>query len=328
MQTRRLGSFSVSALGLGCMNLSHAYDEPPSYEDAERLLMRAMELGITYFDSAALYGFGANEELVGKVLSPYRSRFILATKGAIFGIDGKRVIDGRPETLKHQFELSLRRLRTDVVDLFYLHRWDKQVPIEESVGALADFVRQGKIRALGLSEVSARTIERAHAVHPISAVQSEYSLWSRNVEIAVVETCRRIGATFVAFSPVARGWLTNGLRDISHLLPKDIRKGMPRFQPDNFAKNLPVLDEFVALSKDLRCSPAQLALAWLLNSHSDVVPIPGTRSIAHLEENVGALDVRLSARTIEHLNRLFAPGRIAGARYPPATQLEIDTEEF
>ncbi len=328
MQSRPLGPFTVSALGLGCMNLSHAYDVPPSPADAERVLLRALDLGITHFDCAALYGFGANEELLGNVLGSRRSQFTLATKGGMYGIDGKRVIDGRPDTIKREFENSLRRLKTDTIDLFYLHRWDKKVPVEDSMGAIVDLVREGKVRSVGLSEVSASTLLRAHAVHPIAAVQTEYSLWTRNAEIAVLDECRKIGAAFVAFSPLARGWLTNTFHDVSHLLPKDIRKAMPRFQPENFARNQPILDAFVALASEAGCTPAQLALAWLLNKHPHVHPIPGTRSIAHLEENVGTVNVQLDASMIDRLDRLFAPGRIAGARYPAATQAEIDTEEF
>jgi aryl-alcohol dehydrogenase-like predicted oxidoreductase len=310
------------------MNLSHAYDEPPPFEQAQHLLLRALDLGVTHFDTAALYGFGVNEELVGKVLKSSRSKIVLATKGGMYGIDGKRVIDGRPETIKSQVELSLRRLQTDVVDLFYLHRWDKRVPIEDSVGAMADLVRAGKVKALGLSEVSASTLRRAHAVHPIAAVQSEYSLWTRNAEIAVLETCREIGATLVAFSPLARGWLTNQLRDVTQLVAKDIRKNMPRFQAENFTQNLPLLDAYAELAREHRCTPAQLALAWLLAKHSHVLPIPGTRVIEHLEENLGAANVSLDTKAVSQLDTLFAVGRVAGPRYPAAAQVEIDTEEF
>ena len=235
MKQRRIGPFEVSSVSLGCMNLSHAYGAPPPPEHSERLLLRALELGVTMFDTAALYGFGANESLVGRVLAPHRAKFTLASKGGMAGVnfdDGvKRVIDGRPEAIRRNVEDSLQRLRTDVIDLYYLHRWDKRVPIEDSVGAMADLVRAGKLRALGLSEVSAATLRRAHAVHPIVAVQSEYSLWSRNVEIGVLQACRDIGATLVAFSPTARGYLTGKLRDVSALDAKDLRRGMPRFQP-------------------------------------------------------------------------------------------------
>ena len=208
LPTRRIGSAEVVAIGLGCMNLSHAYGRPPPVEDARRVLFQALDLGVTHFDCAALYGFGRNETLLGDTLPPYRQRIFLTSKCGMTGVDGKRVIDGRPIALKRTLDESLKRLRTDVIDLYYLHRWDKAVPIEESVGALADMVASGKVRAIGLSEVSAATLRRAHAVHPLAAVQSEYSLWSRNAEVAVIEECRRIGAAFVAFSPLGRGFLT------------------------------------------------------------------------------------------------------------------------
>lgn len=310
------------------MNVNHAYGEPVPFAVAARLFLEALDLGITHFDTAALYGFGANEETVGKVLAPHRARFTLATKGGMYGIGGKRIIDGRPETLVEQLEHSLRRLQTDSVDLFYLHRWDKRVPIEDSVGAMAKLVSQGKVRALGLSEVSAQTLRRAHAIHPIAAVQTEYSLWTRNPEIAVMETCRELGTTLVAFSPLARGWLTNALPDPALLVPDDLRRTMPRFQPDHFERNRPVLGEFVAIAREAGNTPAQLALSWVLSKYPHTLPIPGTQSIEHLRENMGAVDLRLDAGLVNRLDRLFVPGRIAGARYGTAAQAEIDTEEF
>jgi aryl-alcohol dehydrogenase-like predicted oxidoreductase len=328
MQTRKLGPFTVSAVGLGCMNVSHAYGEPAPFDVASRLFLEALDLGITHFDTAALYGFGANEDLVGKVLAPHRSKLTLATKGGMYGIDGKRVIDGRPETLVRQFENSLRRLQTDHVDLFYLHRWDKRVPIEESVGAMATLVKQGKVGALGLSEISAQTLRRAHAVHPIAAVQTEYSLWTRNPEIAVMEACRELGTTFVAFSPLARGWLTNAVLDPALLGPSDLRRMMPRFQPDHFAQNRTVLDHFAQIARESGNSPAQLALSWILSKYPHTLPIPGTQSSEHLRENWAAVDLRLTPELISRLDELFTPGRISGARYGAAAQSEIDTEEF
>jgi aryl-alcohol dehydrogenase-like predicted oxidoreductase len=327
MKTRQLGSITVSAMGLGCMNVSHAYGEPSSFDVASRLLLGALDAGITHFDTAALYGFGANEELVGKVLAPHRARFTLATKGGLYGIDGKRVLDGRPETLVRQLENSLKRLQTDTVDLFYLHRWDKRVPIEDSVGAMAELVSQGKVRALGLSEVSAQTLRRAHAVHPIAAVQTEYSLWTRNPEIAVLDTCRELGTTLVAFSPLARGWLTNTL-DLSAIGPGDIRKTMPRFEPGHFERNRTVLNEYAALARESGHSPAQLALSWILCKYPHTLPIPGTQSIEHFRENIAAADVQVDAGLMSRLDRLFAPGRISGPRYGAAAQSEVDTEEF
>ena len=332
MPQRNIGPFKVSAVSLGCMNLSHAYGAPPSPQAAEKLLLRALDLGVTMFDSAALYGFGANETLVGRVLKPHRSKFTLASKGGLAGVqfdDGmKRVINGRPEAIRRNCEDSLNRLQTDVIDLYYLHRWDKQVPIEDSVGALSDLVREGKVRAIGLSEVSAATLRRAHAVHPIAAVQTEYSLWTRNPEIAVLGTCQQIGAALVAFSPVARGFLTGRLRDVSAFDGKDIRRGMPRFQPDNYAANLRLLEGMAGIASDVGCSMSQLALAWLLAQGEHVVAIPGTTRIEHLEENLGADGVHIGAREMARLNALINQLSVSGRRYSAASQAEVDTEEF
>jgi aryl-alcohol dehydrogenase-like predicted oxidoreductase len=327
MKTRPLGPFTVSAMGLGCMNVSHAYGAPASFESASRLFLGALDAGITHFDTAALYGFGANEEWVGKALAPHRSKFTLATKGGMYGIDGKRALDGRPDTLIQQFENSLKRLQTDTVDLFYLHRWDKRVPIEDSVGAMARLVSQGKVRALGLSEVSAQTLRRAQAVHPIAAVQSEYSLWTRNPEIAVIDACRETGTTLVAFSPLARGWLTNTL-DPSLMVSGDLRRTMPRFESEHFERNRAVLTEFAAIARESDLAPAQLALSWILSKYPHTLPIPGTQSIEHFRENIAAVDRPLDAALMSRLDRLFAPGRISGPRYGAAAQSEVDTEEF
>jgi aryl-alcohol dehydrogenase-like predicted oxidoreductase len=326
MLQRKLGPFQVSAIGLGCMSLSHAYGQPPSAEAAEAVLRRALDLGVTHFDTAALYGFGANETLVGKVLAPHRSKLTLASTCGMTGVDGKRVIDGRPEMLKRTCEESLKRLRTEVIDLYYLHRWDKQVPIEDSVGALAELVRQGKIRSIGLSEVSAQTLRRAHAVHPIAAVQTEYSLWTRNPEIAVLEASRELGVSLVAFSPLGRGFLTGTLREVDGLEAKDIRRAMPRFQGEAFTRNLGLLDGLTALARRAGATPAQISLAWLLSRREHVLPIPGTTSIAHLEENLGAAELSLDDGLIAELEALINPRTVAGSRYNAATQAEIDTE--
>jgi aryl-alcohol dehydrogenase-like predicted oxidoreductase len=284
--------------------------------------------GVTLFDTAVLYGFGANEELLGRVLAPHRSRIVLASKCGLHGVHGKRTIDGRPATLKANCEDSLRRLRTDVIDLYYLHRWDKQVPIEDSVGALADLVRAGKVRAIGLSEVSAATLRRAHAVHPVSALQNEYSLWTRNPEIAALAACRELGVTLVAFSPLARAYLTGTLRDVTALEPKDLRRAMPRFQPDAYARNLRLIDTVQQIARDAGCTPAQLALAWLLAQDGRIVPIPGTTQVAHLEENVAAADLVLDADVLRRVDAAVNRHTVVGRRYADATLAEIDSEEF
>jgi aryl-alcohol dehydrogenase-like predicted oxidoreductase len=284
------------------------------------------------FDTAALYGFGANESLVGRVLKPHRSKFTLASKGGMAGVlsgDGwKRVIDGRPEAIRRNCEDSLKRLQTDVIDLYYLHRWDRSVPVEDSVGAMSRLVEQGKVRALGLSEVSAATLRRAHAVHPIVAVQTEYSLWTRNPEIAVLQACRDIGAAFVAFSPTARAFLTGALRDLSLLDAKDLRRGMPRFQVETYAANLQLLDGFARVADDAGCSMVQLALAWLLAQGPHIVPIPGTTKIAHLRENMAAASLKLSAASIQRAGVAIDRDKVRGARYNAAAQADVDTEEF
>ena len=332
--SRKLGPFDVSAIGLGCMNLSHAYGAPISAEQGERVLLAALDAGVTLFDTATLYGFGANETLVGKVMKPHRSKYTLASKCGLQGVDvandGKlvRVMDGRPATIQKTLEDSLRRLQTDVIDLYYLHRWDKSVPIEDSVGALADMVKKGHIRSIGLSEVSAATLRKAHAVHPIAAVQTEYSLWTRNPEIAVLDACAELGAAFVAFSPVARGFLCGNLIDIDTLDAKDIRRAMPRFAPDNYAANLKLLPAYNALAQDIGCSPSQLALAWLLHKAPHIIPIPGTTRVDHLLDDLGAVNFALTADVLAKVEALINQQTVQGARYSPQGTSEVDTETF
>ena len=332
MKTRKLGPFSVSAIGLGCMNLSHAYGTPPTVEAGEALLLSALDQGVTLFDTAALYGFGANETLVGRVLKPHRQHITLCSKGGMAGVmfpDGmKRVIDGRPEAVRRNCEDSLKRLQTDVIDLYYLHRWDKKVPIEDSVGAVSRLVEEGKVRLLGLSEVSAATLRRAHAVHPVAAVQSEYSLWTREPEIAVLAACRELGAAFVAFSPVARAFLTGTLLDVSALDAKDIRRSMPRFEPANYAANLALLPAYEALAREAGCTPAQLALSWLLTRGEHVIPIPGTGKRSHLREDLAAVDVTLDASLLARVDALINQRTVEGERYSVQSQSEVDTERF
>jgi aryl-alcohol dehydrogenase-like predicted oxidoreductase len=297
-------------------------------------LLTALDAGVTHFDTAALYGFGMSEKIVGKALSAHRHQFTLASKCGMQGVDvqgdGKmvRVIDGRPATLRQTCEDALRRLQTDVIDLYYLHRWDKKVPIEDSVGGLSDLIRAGKIRSIGLSEVSAVTLRKAHAVHPIAAVQTEYSLWTRNPEIALLEACRELGATFVAFSPVARGFLCGKPIDIDKLDAKDIRRGMPRFSADNFPRNQQLLPPYLALAQELGCSPSQLAIAWLLHKAPHILPIPGTTSIAHLHDDLGALNVKLSPAHMQQLEAMIGQHNVVGNRYNDQANSEVDTEVF
>lgn len=311
------------------MSLSHGYGPPPPEADAIRLLNEALDLGYTFIDTAALYGFGANETLVGKAIGHRRSEYLLASKAGIFkNADGKREINGRPEALTASCNASLQRLGVDYIDLFYLHRWDKAVPIEDSMGALADLVKAGKIGHLGLSEVSAPTLLKAHAVHPVVAVQSEYSLWTRNPEIDMLAACRQIGAGFVAFSPLARQFLTGKLTDPSQLHSSDLRRNMPRFDPQTYAANLRLLDGYRKLANQAGCTPAQLALAWLLHKSADIVPIPGTTNLEHLRENTAAVDIELSDEIIARLNSLINENTVNGPRYNANNQREVDSIEF
>ena len=327
--TRKLGPFASSAIGLGCMNLSHAYGAPPEPKAATRMLEMALDLGYTHLDTAALYGFGANETLIGETLGHRRHEYFLASKGGMFrNAEGKREINGHPKAIREHCEASLQRLKTEVIDLYYLHRWDMRVPIEESVGAMADLVREGKVRTLGLSEVSAASLRKAHAEHPIAALQTEYSLWTRNPEIAVLAACRELGVAFVAFSPLARAFLTGKLTDVSGFAANDIRRPMPRFAAETYAANLKLLGGYAEVAREADCTMAQLALAWLLAKGEDIVPIPGTANPEHLAENAGAAKVMLTAEMVARLDELINERTVIGPRYPLAVQAEIDTEEF
>ena len=328
MTTRMIAGRAVNPVGLGCMSLSWAYGTPPSDDDGARLLERALELGYDHLDTARIYGLGHNETLIGKTLAAKRDRFFLASKTGII-VDGeKRRIDCRPETIRTALEESLRLLQTDRIDLYYLHRRDFTVPIEESIGALAELVAEGKIGSIGLSEMSADTLRKAAAVHPIAAMQTEYSLMTRNPEIAVLEACRELGTTFVAFSPVARGALAGGVRDPAELGSKDIRRHMPRFVGDNWAANRELLDGFEGIANREGVTPAQLSLAWVLSRGDHVVTIPGTASIAHLEENIAHWDWELPAEVCAELEALINRETVSGGRYAEAMQRTIDTEEF
>ena len=327
MKTRKLGPFDVSEIGLGCMSLSHAYGPPPPRDQAEAVLLGALDAGCTFFDTAAVYGLGHNERLVGEVLGPHRDQFVLASKCGLSRGE-QRELNGHPDVLKATCDESLRRLGVEVIDLYYLHRWDRRVPIEDSVGALADLVAAGKIRTIGLSEVSAATLRRAHAVHPIAALQTEYSPWTRNPEIAVLEACRELGVTFVAFSPVGRGFLAGGVKDPSVLDPSDFRVGMPRFQGDAFQRNLALLEGFEALAREAGCTPAQLCLAWLLHKDPDLIPIPGTSSPEHVRQNMAASGIALPASLVERIDLAVNGATVSGPRYAPAMQASVDTERM
>ena len=314
-------------IGLGCMNVSHAYGPRPGEDDAVRLINEALDAGYDHLDTAALYGGGRNEALLGKAVMHRRSDFCLASKCGLFlNEEGKKTLDGRPETIRRLCEASLKRLGTEVIDLYYLHRLDPNVPIEESVGTMGDLVREGKVRELGLSEVSARTVQRAHAEHPIAAVQTEYSLWTRNAEIAVLKACEDLGITFVAFSPLARGYLGGELTDLNHLPETDIRLKMPRFSAENYPKNLALLEPMRNLAESLDVTPAQLALAWVLHRSPSIVAIPGTTRTDHMKANLAAEDLKLEADVIQQLDELINTRTVYGPRYAAAQFSEIDTE--
>jgi aryl-alcohol dehydrogenase-like predicted oxidoreductase len=325
---RSINGRSINPVGLGCMSLSWAYGVPPSEEDAAKLLHRALDLGYDHLDTANIYGLGNNETLIGNALHGRRKEFFLATKMGLI-IDGaKRGVDCSPAAIRKCVEETLTRLQTDFIDLYYMHRRDFDVPIEESVGAMAELIKEGKIGSIGLSEMSAETLRKAAAVHPIAAVQTEYSLWTRNPEIAVLDACRELGTTLVAFSPVARGVLANGVRDVDALAEKDLRRNMPRFNEENWPKNLGLVDQFNAIAAEEGVTPAQLSLAWVLSRGEHVVAIPGTASIAHLEENLARWDWELSAATVARLDALINQASVAGPRYGELIQQTIDTEDF
>lgn len=321
METRALGSggLVVSALGLGCMGMSEFYG-PGTESESIATIHRALDLGVTLLDTADMYGHGENEKLVGKAIRNRRGEVVLATK---FGIvrdaehPGERQINGRPEYVRAACDASLRRLGVDVIDLYYQHRVDTGVPIEDTVGAMAELVTAGKVRFIGLSEASAQNVRRAHAVHPIAALQNEWSLWSRDLEEnGQLQAARELGIGIVAYSPLGRGFLTGAIKSPADFAPGDFRAHSPRFTGENFEKNLRLVREVEATSKRLGCTPSQLALAWLLAQGGDVVPIPGTKRVRYLEENLGALVVRLSESDRRRLDEVFPVNAASGARYP------------
>ena len=316
MQRRKLGALEVSAIGLGCATMTPFYDEPDP-ESAITTIRRARELGVDFLDTSDAYGAGRNEELIAGAIAGHRQEYVIGSKfGNVQLQGGPRFADGRPGYVKECCDNSLSRLKTDVIDLYYIHRVDAEVTIEDTVGAMSDLVRAGKVRHLGLCEAGATTIRRAHAVHPIAAVQIEYSLWTRDVEGEIRPLCEELGIGFVAYSPLGRGFLTGSVTSLDSLCEGDARRRMPRFQAENLRRNLALVDEVKAHAAAERCTPAQLALAWLLSRRPFVVPIPGTSHVHRLQENAAAAEIRLSADTDDALEHIFAPGAAAGARYP------------
>jgi aryl-alcohol dehydrogenase-like predicted oxidoreductase len=327
MEERRLGTsgLSVSALGLGCMGMSEFYG-PRDDDESIRTLHRAVELGVTLFDTADMYGPFINEELVGRALRPHRTRVIIATKfGNVRGPRGERLgINGKPDYVRRACEASLRRLGLETIDLYYQHRVDPETPIEDTVGAMAGLVREGKVRFLGLSEAAPETLRRAVKVHPIAALQTEYSLWTRDVEDEILAACRALGVGFVAYSPLGRGFLTGSIASPAALDPTDFRRGTPRFQDENFRKNLVIVERIEAIARSISCTPAQLSLAWVLAQGRDIVPIPGTKRRKYLEEDLGALAVQLSREDLEALNMAAPKGAASGLRYPEIAMSSVN----
>jgi aryl-alcohol dehydrogenase-like predicted oxidoreductase len=326
MNKRKLGQsgLEVSELGLGCMGMSEFYG---AADEAESIatIHRALDLGITFFDTADIYGVGRNEQLVGKALRDHQSKVIVATKfGNVRNEKGEFLgVNGKPEYVKNSCEASLKRLGFDVIDLYYQHRVDPNTPIEETVGAMADLVKEGKVRYLGLSEAAPATIRRAQKTHPISALQTEYSLWSREPEAEILPTLRELGIGFVPYSPLGRGFLTGRFKSVDDLAPDDWRRNSPRFQGENFDHNLAIVQTVNEIAADRKVTPSQLALAWVLSQGNDVVPIPGTKRVKYLEENVRATDIHLFREEIERLNEAIPVNAAAGARYPEAAMKAV-----
>ncbi|WP_213685786.1 aldo/keto reductase [Roseicyclus sp.] len=324
MKLRKIGSLEVSAVGLGCMSMTPIYGAPDP-DEAVATIHRALDLGVTMIDTADAYNDGKNEMLVGRALAGRRDGAVLATKfGNIRYPDGRRDVNGRPEYVREACEASLKRFGTDRIDLYYIHRIDPTVPIEDTIGAMADLKAEGKILHLGLSEASAQTLRRAHATHPITALQTEYSLWYRGVEAEHLPTCRALGIGFVAYAPLGRGLLTGTIGTLADMAEDDRRRDHPRFEPENLAHNVALVEELRALAHHEGCTPAQLALAWLLAQGDDILPIPGTRRRRWLEENTAALDIIPSVSTLATLDRIFREGAGAGTRYPAGQMKRVN----
>jgi aryl-alcohol dehydrogenase-like predicted oxidoreductase len=328
MKKRKLGNLEVSAIGLGCMGMSFAYGTPEERDDRESIatIHRALELGVTFFDTAEAYGPFTNEELLARAFQGKRDRVVIATKfGFTFGEKGALTgLDSRPAHIREAVEGSLRRLQTDHIDLLYQHRVDKSVPIDDVVGAMAALVREGKVRFLGLSEAGEQTIRRAHAVHPIAALQSEYSLWERNLEAGLIPLLRELGIGLVPFAPLGRGFLTGNVKRAEEYPEGDYRRGDPRYQGENFEANVRAASAVRDIAVRMKATPAQIALAWLLHKGPDIVPIPGSKTRKHLEDNVGAADVALTAEDMAALDAALSPEKIAGPRYNAERMAQVD----
>lgn len=318
MERRKLGGLEVGAVGLGCATMTPFYGDPDR-NGAIATIRRARELGVDFLDSSDAYGAGRNEELIAEAVAGHRDDYVIASKFGNIGLQGgPKLADGRPEYLKECCDKSLARLKTDVIDLYYIHRVDADVPIEDTIGAMAELVQAGKVKHLGICEVGARTIRRAHAVHPIAAIQIEYSLWSRDVEAEILPLCRELGIGFVPYSPLGRGFLTGTVTNTETLREGDARRRMPRFQGENLQRNLQLVEELKAHAASLNCTPAQLCIAWVLSRGDFIVPIPGTSHARYLEQNAAAAGIKLTADAEDALDHVFAPGAAGGPRYPEA----------